>query len=221
MVNILSSGSVYNEDWCRSAIASYFHEDTKVLVIPFSFKDEITNSEEFQTLYMPQVGKYYAYVVNPLLALGVKEENIFFVDYFAGKVEDTKRRIRQSDVVYFTGGLPDRMVERIKDYGILPELQAFNGVVMGFSAGAMVQLGDYHITPDEDYAQYLECKGLGYIKDWDIEVHFTNNDEQKASIQKVTGEQGRKIYAIAEDGLVLVEDGQVSCFGKVEVKLGK
>lgn len=29
------------------------------------------------------------------------------------------------------------------------------------------------------------------------------------------------LYAIAEDGLVLVEDGQVSCFGKVEVKFGK
>ncbi|MDE6054089.1 MAG: peptidase S51, partial [Lachnospiraceae bacterium] len=99
------------------------------------------------------------------------------------------------------------MVERIADYGIMEALKTYKGVVMGFSADAMVQLEEYHVTPDEDYPAYCECKGLGYVKQMDIEVHFVKSEVQLQGIDKAIWSFGHKVYAIAEDGLLLVQDG--------------
>ena len=147
----------------------------------------------------------------------MKEQNIAFLDYFDKAAARAVIQIAESDVIYFTGGLPDRMMERIADYGIMEALKAFNGVVMGFSAGAMVQLEEYHITPDEDYPAYCECRGLGYVGQMDVEVHFAGSEAQMDGIDRSLHSLGHKVYAIAEDGLLLVQDGAVRCIGNVAV----
>lgn len=217
MVNILSSSAVYGSPWCRDELQPFFGGLSKVLIIPFSFRDDVDTSEKLKALYDPEYGKYH-FVVTPLLELGVKRQNITFLDYFDKNTERALNEIAESDVIYFTGGLPDRMVERIADYGIMDALRAFRGVVMGFSAGAMVQLDEYHITPDEDYPAYCECRGLGYVKKMDIEVHFTGSEVQMNGIDRAIHSFGHNVYAIAEDGLLLVQDGIVKCVGNV-VKL--
>lgn len=214
MVNILSSSAIYGSSWCRDELQPFFGGFSKVLIIPFSFRDDVDTSEKLKALYDPEYGKYN-FVVAPLLELGVKRQNITFLDYFDKNTEIALNEIAESDVIYFTGGLPDRMMERIADYGILDALKAFKGIVMGFSAGAMVQLEEYHITPDEDYPAYCECRGLGYVKQMDIEVHFTGSEVQTNGIGRAIHSFGHKVYAIAEDGLLLVQDGTVKCVGNV------
>lgn len=215
MVNILSSGPVYSSLWCREELQPFFHDATRVLVIPFSFHQDIDMSEKLQDLYDPYHGKYYNLVVTPLIELGVRTENIVFLDYFVKDVDKALDNIEKSDVIYFTGGLPDKMVERIIDYGIMDALKAYKGIVMGFSAGAMVQLEKYHITPDEDYPEYCECEGIGYVKQMDIEVHFAGSEVQLKGIDRAEHSFGHKVYAIAEDGLLLVQDGEIKCIGNV------
>lgn len=218
MVNILSSSAVYASPWCRDALQPFFHEKTKVLVIPFSFRENVDSSEKLRELYDPEYGKYYNLVVASLTGLGVKAQNVVFLDYFQKDTKKAVEMITESDVIYFTGGLPDKMVERIIDYGIMDALKAYQGTVMGFSAGAMVQLEEYHITPDEeDYAEYCECRGIGYVKDMDIEVHFASSGAQLEGIDRAVRSFGKKLYAIAEDGLLLVQDGVIKCIGNVIV----
>lgn len=217
MVNILSSSAVYGSPWCRDELQPFFGDTSKILVIPFSFRDDVDTSEKLKALYDPGHGKYYNIVVPSLLELGVKEQNIAFLDYFDKAAARAVIQIAESDVIYFTGGLPDRMMERIADYGIMEALKAFNGVVMGFSAGAMVQLEEYHITPDEDYPAYCECRGLGYVGQMDVEVHFAGSEAQMDGIDRSLHSLGHKVYAIAEDGLLLVQDGAVRCIGNVAV----
>ena len=216
MVNILSSSAVYSAPWCREELQPFFHDTTKVLIIPFSFHEETDTSEKLQELYDPEYGKYYSFVTTPLIELGVKAQNITFLDYFDRNTGKALEEIAKSDVIYFTGGLPDKMVERIIDYGIMDALKAYEGVVMGFSAGAMVQLEEYHITPDNDYPDYCECRGIGYVKAIDIEVHFVRSEEQLKGIDRAIQSFGKKVYAIAEDGLLLVQDGEIKCIGNVE-----
>lgn len=215
MVNILSSSAIYSASWCKEELQPFFHDTTKVLIIPFSFRDDVDTSEKLQELYDPEYGKYYSFVTTPLVELGVKAQNITFLDYFDRNTRKALEEIAQSDVIYFTGGLPDKMVERIIDYGIMDALKTYDGVVMGFSAGAMVQLEEYHITPDKDYPDYCECKGIGYVKAIDIEVHFVKSEAQLQGINKAIGSFGHKVYAIAEDGLLLVQDGEIQCIGNV------
>ncbi|MDE7415611.1 MAG: Type 1 glutamine amidotransferase-like domain-containing protein [Lachnospiraceae bacterium] len=207
MVNILSSSAVYGNPWCREELQPFFQDKTRVLIIPFAFRDDVNTSEKLKELYDSEYGRYYNFVVTPLLELGVKGQNITFLDYFDKNAEKALDEIAKSDVIYFTGGLPDKMVERVADYGIMEALKTYNGVVMGFSAGAMVQLEEYHITPDEDYPAYCECRGLGYVKQMDIEVHFVKSEAQRQGIDKAIWSFGHKVYAIAEDGLLLIQDG--------------
>lgn len=221
MVNILSSGTVYSSPWCKKELQPFFQDTTKVLLIPFAFDEDVDTLEKLQGLYNPEYGKYYAPVTAPLLELGVKEQNIAFLDYFDKNIRKALDEIEKSDVIYFTGGLPDKMVERIAEYGIMEALKAYKGIVMGFSAGAMVQLENYHITPDEDYPAYCECRGLGYVRQLDIEVHFVASEAQMQGIDRAVQSFGHKVYAIAEDGLLLVQDGNVKCIGNVTEYVGR
>ena len=57
--------------------------------------------------------------------------------------------------------MPEKAVARMQQLGITQAVRNFDGVVMGASAGAMLQLGRYHVTPDEDYDSYGVYKRFG------------------------------------------------------------
>ena len=61
-----------------------------------------------------------------------------FINYFTDTKESARQKIEWANVVYFTGGLPDRMMDRIIDFDLVEPLKKFDGVVVGYSAGAVV-----------------------------------------------------------------------------------
>ena len=50
--------------------------------------------------------------------------------------EDTRSRVKRK--IYFTGGLPDRLMDRIKEFELYDIVMDHNEIVMGYSAGALV-----------------------------------------------------------------------------------
>ncbi|MSR92308.1 hypothetical protein [Inconstantimicrobium porci] len=50
-----------------------------------------------------------------------------------------------------------------------------------------------------------------------VEVHFENSDVQNQSIEKVLREKTDKVYAITNNGGIIVEDGKVQTLGEVEI----
>ncbi|EPZ54469.1 peptidase S51 family protein [[Clostridium] sordellii ATCC 9714] len=64
------------------------------------------------------------------------------------------------------------MMDRLKEFKIIEDIENYKGIVMGSSAGAMVQVAQYHITPDKDYDTFSYNEGLNMITDFDIEVHY-------------------------------------------------
>lgn len=157
-------------------------------------------------------------MVNTFSAYGVPEKNITFINYFSDTKESAKQKIAQADIVYFLGGLPDKMVERIQELDLWDALQAHDGVVMGYSAGALVQLAEYHLSPDEDYPAFGYYKGVPYLKDFYLEVHYENSEIQNQSIQRVLQERNHTVYAtVCGKGAIIVEDGVVRLLGDVKV----
>lgn len=67
-------------------------------------------------LYSKENGKYYAGIINGLASYGIPERNISFVNYFADTKNSAAEKIEKADIVYFLGGLPDRMMERKIDW---------------------------------------------------------------------------------------------------------
>ena len=125
--------------------------------------------------------------------------------------------IENADILYFLGGLPDRMMDRIKEFDLQDVLMRHKGIVMGYSAGAVIQLAEYHLCPDDDYPEFKYYEGLPYLNDFYLEVHYEGKDTQKAAIQKVLAERKKTVYATAiMKGAILVDNGIIKLLGDVE-----
>lgn len=84
----------------------------------------------------------------------MKENQIHWVNYFKDSKEDVLKKVLGSSILLLTGGAPDLMMKRIKEFKLKKILKSYQGLMIGYSAGAMIQLKEYHITPDEDYPTF-------------------------------------------------------------------
>jgi len=218
-MNVLLSNYNFHEDWIWEELKDHINADSKVVVLPFTFSEEwISNSEQWYNSYSKEKGKYYSEVVEPFLTFGVNEENIIWLNYFEHGSEEMIKYINNSDILFFTGGLPEKSVERILELGLLDTLKKFKKLMIGASAGAMVQLQDFYVSPDDDYEFFKYYKGLGLLESgFYIEVHYTGSDVQEECINKVLNEKTDKIYAIGEKGGIIIEDGLLKTYGEVHV----
>ena len=114
MVNILFDCP--NIDDFYDELKEYFSPETKVAVVAFSFyDDEVFDAPSWERVFGKGVGRMYFETVDSFRPFGVREENISFINYFSDTRESAREKILRSDTVYFTGGLPDRMMDRIFD----------------------------------------------------------------------------------------------------------
>lgn len=182
------------------------------------FRDsDVKNSADWNLLYSKEKGIYYRGIVSGFTAYGISENNIKFVNYFEDTKESAKQKIENADIVYFLGGLPDRMMDRIKEFGLVDVLRKHNGIVMGYSAGAVIQLSEYHLSPDHDYPEFQYYGGLGYLDDFYLEVHYENTKVQNEAIERVLAERGKTVYATAlMSGGIIVDNGNIKLLGDVK-----
>ena len=119
MKNLLLEGYDLQADYLQQALRPLLNPHYRVAVIPFSFRDDrIRSAEDWDQLYGKEWGKYYAGLVEGFTFYGLKEENIRFVNYFTDTPASAAEKIAAADILYFTGGLPDRMLERLREYAV-------------------------------------------------------------------------------------------------------
>lgn len=218
MINILLEGYEINASYLYDDLKNYILPNYSVAVVAFSFRDrEVKNSKDWNLLYSKENGIYYNGIVSGFTAYGISENNITFVNYFEDTKESAKQKAEKADILYFTGGRPDRMMDRIKEFDLVDVLKKHNGIIMGYSAGAVIQLSEYHISPDKDYKEFQYYDGLGYLNDFYQEVHYENTKVQNKAIQRVLAERGKTVYATAfMSGAVIVDNGNVKLLGDVK-----
>ena len=137
MINILFEGYDIDSPWLYDELKKYIKPFHKVAVVAFSFRDGQAKSlADWDLLYSKEKGKYYGGIVGGLLSYGISEDNITFINYFADTRKTANEKISNADIVYFPGGLPDKMMERIKELELFDNLMNHKGIVMGYSAGA-------------------------------------------------------------------------------------
>lgn len=217
MINILFDCP--NIDDFYDDLKQYFNEKTKVCVVAFSYYDDyVFDAESWEKVFGRGIGGVYFETVDSFRPFGIPEENIEFVNYFTDSKESAKKKIRNADVIYFTGGLPDRMMDRIKDFDLEDCIMAHEGIVMGYSAGAVIQLREYHLYPDGDYTDYGYYDGLPMLDGFYHEVHYRHLPEQDESIRRTLAERGKTVYVTHDrSGGIIVENGVLRTLGKVDV----
>ncbi len=219
MINILLEGYDLDAKWLYDELKPYIKPDYKVVVVAFSFRDNrVKNFADWAALYSKESGRFYGGIVGAFCSYGIKEENITFLNYFEDTSEEAKNKIQQADIVYFLGGLPDRMMDRINEFGLLEVLENHKKAAIGYSAGAVVQLSEYYLSPDADYPEFNYYKGIPYIKDFYFQPHYEENEDQIVSINRILSERKKPVYAThTGKGAVVVVDGKVKTIGEVSV----
>lgn len=217
MVNILFDCP--NLDDFREELREYFSENSRVAVVAFSFYDDyVYDAKSWEKVYGRRIGNCYFETIDALSVFGVREENVTFINYFTDTHELALEKIKNANVVYFTGGLPDRMMERILEFDLFDALASFDGVVVGYSAGAVIQLSEYHLYPDGDYKDFGYYKGLGYLNNFYLEVHYEFKPEQDESVRRMLIERDLPVYVThTRGGGVVVDNGEIKIIGKVDL----
>ena len=218
MINILLEGYDIAAPYLYETIKKYIKSTHKVAILAFSFRDSHVKSlEDWNALYCKDNGKFYHGIVNGFISYGIPEENISFINYFADTKESAKTKIEKADIIYFLGGLPDKMMARINEFNLKDTLMKHSGIVMGYSAGAVIQLAEYHLSPDEDYPEFKYYEGLPYIDDFYLEVHYKGTEAQETAIQKALKERKKTVYAtVCMNGAILIDNGIVKLLGEVK-----
>lgn len=150
-------------------------------VLCFSGADynwQINNPKELQ-----QGGKYYKEQYEPFKDFGVTEDHFYIVHPKDDK-ETIKSRFTYCDIIFLAGGHMCVLDQLLNDFGLWKLIKVMDKNVIGISAGALIQLEKYDITPyiDDDYNYYDTCKGLGLVKDLRLIVHYNNERKEHQEI---------------------------------------
>ena len=219
MANILLNYYNFDGDWAKDHVAPYI-TGKKVLILPLAFREiQAWDNDSWQAIYGKN-GEKYQNILRPFLAFGQKEGEIAWLNCF-DTTQNHLEMIANADVLFFTGGMPEKAIAWMEKLGISNAVKNFTGTVMGASAGAMLQLEKYHITPDDDYDVYGLWQGLGLVKGLDLEVHYLATDLQNECTKRAIMDLQLPIYQMWHEGGLIVEGDNVQILGsvnKVDVK---
>lgn len=214
-VNVLLNYYNFDGDWARPHLQKFFKNLPQVLILPIAYREnEVYNNESWLRLY-GKGGEKYVNIVRPFLTYGYREEQLRWLDPFDCK--DPLATLKGAGVLFFTGGMPEKALSRLETLGLTEAVRRFDGIVAGASAGAMLQLEQYHVTPDEDYAHYGLWRGLGLVGGLDLEVHYLATQLQDDCAARAHRELAIPVYKMWHEGGLLVENGVVTPMGNVEV----
>lgn len=195
--------------------------DYKVVVVPWSFAIE-TDAEGVDKYFS---GKKKEKYFSPLLKLGIEEKNITIINCYRDKTEYMIEKIKESDVLVLPGGNPEMFYNKVVSCGLYNVIRNYNKIVIGESAGTELQLNNYFITAKNNYYKKFDWyKGFGIINDpFYMDVHSSNNYNYLRKLQKVANEKKKNVYAIYDDGVLILnrKTNDLEIYGNVKTFIPK
>lgn len=210
--NVLLNTYAFHEAWAAPWLERVLKPEMKVTVVALSFNAGMNEAEAASEGHRRDL-------LPAFMHYGIAPGQIELVNWFRDTPQTARGKIQNSDVLFFTGGWPDHMMYRLRRWGLLELIEQFDGIIMGCSAGAMVQMKHYHITPDEDYPSFCYQEGMNMLDRFYIEVHYQETELQQASIDRVRREKGKPVFAMYNDGGLLVEGGRITVMGRMRLFL--
>lgn len=216
-MNVLLDSSNFHEEWAYERFSRFIDQTTRITVIPFAFhEDWVKDNDEWLACYDRVNGKFYKGIVDPFLHFGVSEAHIRWVNYFESTASDLSELLKSTDIIYFIGGFPDRTINRLIELNMIESINAFKGIIMGWSAGASMQSAKYYIAPDKYYKVYSRQTGLNHINDFAVQVHYSGGAEQIESMNKFIRDTGLRVYTLERNSALIVKDDHLELIGNAK-----
>ena len=109
----------------------------------------------------------------------------------------------------------------VQEKELLYDIKHFKGIVIGESAGAVLQFKRYFITAKNNYYGYEAFyDGFGILNDpFYIDVHTDSNINYLNRLKEISLEKKIDVYAIYDDGCIVVnrKTNEIKTFGHVDI----
>jgi len=217
MMNVLMSRGILGHEMMVEELKDVLKKEYKVAILLYSFFKEQFQTERDYHAFYEKGSEYYEKIVSAFEPYGIQEKQLSWVNYYHDKKEDAMKKIKDADILYFPGGAPDLMMERIIEKGLKEAIEAHRKIYIGSSAGAMIQFENYHISSDAEYPQFTYQTGLNLLKGFSIEVHYRRRKKQKSGMRKVFRAYKHPILTIPDDGAVVVYDDEIILLGTAKL----
>lgn len=196
MINIALSTYDFSNEYCYEQLKDILKPGLRACIVPYSHNDEIYEDiNKFNDIYdYDDVTSDYYALARSFRDYGIESIRIIHPNDSELMIQD---KILKSDILFFTGGDPVKMMKRLEP--IIHIINQFDGIVMGASAGAMVQVKEF-VMFGEGY-EYGYHKGLGMIDiDVDFLVHFKIDKEMVYIIMRSMRERPNILLLSIKDG---------------------
>lgn len=219
MYNVLLSEYEKGMALVDERLRKIINKNSKAVIIAWAFPTEL-NYESFEKEFFDE--RRYKKYVGSLLNLGLKKENIKVLNCYDKKnFNRFKEYVDESNVLVLTGGNPEMLYSKVvQETELLYNIKHYKGTIIGFSAGADLQLKRYFITAKNNYYKYFAFyDGFGNLDDpFYLDVHSINNKNYLDKLQKVSNENNKVIYAIYDDGAIIYNrlNNKIEFFGNVK-----
>lgn len=192
-----------------------FSPEDKILVVPVCTMERyVSNQEEWNAYFSPE-GILSQKILAELGQVGAVSHNINFYNYIS------KDAVRFSDYscVILPGGDAPVGIQRLIAAGLDEQLKTYAGIIIGYSAGALLLFKRYFLSPNYYYKTFSICDGLGIISHKIlIEVHFDRTSAMRDNIHYAIQQMGEPVIAIGNEGGIEFHPitGSVDAVGDVE-----
>ena len=217
MVSILMSNFQTGFTYIKDNLSNIINKDTKLVVIPWSFAVELESKNVMDFFDDKKYNKY----IEPLINLGLKNENIKILDCYKDSKEYMINSINDSSILILPGGNPEMFYNKVIQTGILDCLKIYKKTIIGVSAGAELQLKKYFITKKNNYyKKFAWYDGFGIIDDdFYFDVHSINRGRYLSSLKNKSKQTKMDIYCLFDSGVIVYDrkTKELNTYGEVVI----
>lgn len=150
---------------------------------------------------------------------------LHFIPYFIDH-ENSKESItsmNNAKVILMTGGNTFYLLKHLKESGtdqILKRFVATNGLLIGFSAGSIVQTPTIQIANypsydcDENAVSVTDFTGLGFTK-YEVHSHYSGSIQEDNELIMYSKSNNHPIYALPDGSGIFEEGAKQKIFGTI------
>lgn len=221
MYSVLLSKIEFVFPLIKDRLKNIVNKNMKAVVLPWAFPTELDYDKLINEYFKEGERKYNKYI-NSLLELGLKKENVTILNCYEKNNSGFKQIINNADILLLPGGNPEMFFSKVvHETEILYEIKHFKKIIIGESAGACLHFKRYFITAKNNYYKYFAWyDGFGILNDpFYIDVHSINNRLYLDSLKRIAKEKSKTLYAIYNDGALILnrENGKIELYGNVGV----
>lgn len=215
MHSILMSNFEIGFKYIKNYLNRTINKNTKVVVIPWSFANELKSKNVREFFNDKKYDKY----IKPLIELGLDIKNVRILDCYNDSREEMIRLINDSSILILPGGNPEMFYNKVIQTQILECLKNYKDTIIGVSAGAELQLKKYFITKKNNYyKKFAWYDGFGIIdNDFYFDVHSINQGKYLPSLKRKSKEVMKDIYCLFDSGVIIYnrENKELNTYGEV------